>query len=344
MNKASRLAKNHILVIGADGYIGTVLYEKLTSSGYKTTGIDTCFYSDALLYPMEYKITIHNKDTRDITAIDFSGIDIVFCLADLTDPISQKYPEVAKEINVQTLKMVADLAKQEGVKRFIYSSSASVYGFASDKLMTEDSQLNPLTPYAEAKVEMEKYLLSISDKDFNICCMRNATVYGLSPRMRFDLVVNYISGTAVALKEIQLKSDGEAWRPFVHIEDVTDVFIAVMHLDDAAFNNLIINVGNTHECYKINEVAEIVKAASGCDISINRSLHDGRSYKIDCHKLNKLGIHCNRQLRNEVSKLVNYFEGIGLDEKTMMRPSFLRMQQIDNLIESKKINERLQWI
>jgi nucleoside-diphosphate-sugar epimerase len=183
---------NKILVVGSDGYIGSQLCKKLQEN-FDVTGYDTGYYRGAYLYSPQWNLpkTI-TKDIRLITIDEIIGFKAVVCLSDLNDPLSQNYPEVTKKINYEGLARFATLCKEAGVERFLYSSSVSVYGFASDKQMDEKSELSPLTPYAECKVLMEKHLMSLNDEHFGVACLRNSTVYGLSPRMRFDLVINYL--------------------------------------------------------------------------------------------------------------------------------------------------------
>lgn len=344
MIEQSKVQTTTIAVVGADGYIGSVLIEKLANENYRVVGFDAQYYSDVYLYPPKKEIEIKHLDTRDINTQDLVGVEILFCLADLTDPISQAYPDATHEINDSALRQLARTAKQTGVKRFIYSSSASVYGFAGEEPMTEESRLSPLTPYAKCKVEMEQYLAMLSDESFTVACLRNATVYGLSPRMRFDLVVNYLCGTAVARNKVELHSDGKAWRPFVHIDDLTDAFIQIMKLPDNDFDGLIVNVGDTNESYTIHEVANIISTASGCEITADLSNHDRRSYRISSQKLNQLGIHCSHQLRTEVEGIIEYLKTIQLDEKTLMKKSFMRKPQIDTLLKQGKIDGSLRWV
>lgn len=336
---------NKVLVTGSDGYIGTVLCRKLQSQ-FDVTGLDAGYYRNDYLYAPLWNLpgTI-TKDIRKVTAEDLRGFEAVICLSDLNDPLSQVYPDITRETNYEGPARFASLCKQAGVKKFIYSSSASVYGFAADEVMDETSKLNPLTAYAECKADMEKYLLSLHDKNFSVACLRNSTVYGLSPRMRFDLVINYLCATAVAKNAIELKSDGGAWRPFVHIEDVTDAFIAVLNLPSAAISGVVVNVGNGQTGnYRVIDIAEIIREITGCVITTNNTNKDRRSYRIASEKLESLGIQCRRDLKDEIAAMLAFFKDIKLSERDLNTITYTRLDQIRYLVDTHQIDKDLFWV
>lgn len=337
------MQKGRILVLGADGYIGSVLTSVLSEAGYIVSGVDTGYYSDQSLYPPN-DTTISKKDIRLVSAKDLVDVEAVICLSDLNDPTSSLYPEQTKSINLQGLMALADKCKQAGIKRFLYSSSASVYGFAGDEDMRETSNITPLTPYAECKAAMEEYLGSISDENFRVACMRNATVYGLSPRMRFDLVINYLCGSAVANNVVRLKSDGSAWRPFVHINDLTEAFLAILQLPNKTFSNLIVNVGNgSNGNYRIADIAKVISRITGCSVEVSLDNKDARSYRLNTEKLESLDIVCTRNMHEEIEKMVNFLRNIGLDDRRLHNDSFNRTDRIRNLIESGRVDSGLYW-
>lgn len=337
------MEKGHVLVFGADGYIGSVLTGVLAKTGYAVSGVDAGYYSDQSLYSPN-DTTILRKDVRLVTVEDLVGVDAIICLSDLNDPTSSIYPEQTKSINLQGLMSLADKCKQAGIRRFLYASSASVYGFAGDENMSENSKLNPLTPYAECKIAMEKHLLSISDDSFRAACMRNATVYGLSPHMRFDLVINYLCGSAVADNVVRLKSDGSAWRPFIHIKDLTEAFLSILRLPDRTFSNLIVNVGNGHTGnHRVVDIAQIISQVTGCPVEISLNNKDARSYRLNTNKLESLGITCTRDIDKEIEVMVKFLRDIELDTQLLRNDGFNRTDRIRNLIESGRVDNELYW-
>lgn len=336
--------RDNILVVGSDGYIGSLLCKKLQDS-FRVTGYDTGYYRGSYLYSPQWNLpkTI-TKDIRLVTVDDIKEFKAVVCLSDLNDPLSQNYPATIKKINYDGLARFASLCKKAGVEKFIYSSSASVYGFSSDELMTEKSELSPLTPYAECKILMEKHLLSLNDDKFSIACLRNSTVYGLSPRMRFDLVINYLCGTAVARNIIELKSDGGAWRPFVHIEDVCDAFIAVLNLPVSKMSGLVVNVGNGEKGnYKVIDIANIIQKITGCDITVDNKNTDKRSYRIDSNKLSSLGINCGKDMKKEILHMLEFFRKIELSGEDLSLNTYTRLDQINYLLKTRQIDQDFFW-
>ncbi len=336
--------RNKVLVTGSDGYIGTVLCGKLQDE-FDITGLDTGYYRNDYLYAPLWNLprTI-TKDVRHVTVEDLQDVEAVICLSDLNDPLSQAYPDIIRKTNFAGPARFATLCKEVGVKRFIYSSSASVYGFAADSVMDETSKLNPLTPYAECKAKMEDHLLSLCDERFSVACMRNSTVYGPSPSIRFDLVINYLCGTAVAKNTIELKSDGGAWRPFVHINDVCNAFISILKLPVADMSGLVVNVGNGDKGnYRVIDIAEIIHELTGCKIIVNNSNKDKRSYRISSSKLEQLGIKCSKDLKTEITNMIEFFKRIRLTEQDLNSSTFTRLEQIRYLITTRQIDEDLFW-
>lgn len=336
--------RDKVLVTGSDGYIGSVLCRKLQEN-FDVTGLDTGYYRNSYLYSPLWELprTI-TKDIRQVTVNDLKDYRAVVCLSDLNDPLSQVYPGVTKKTNYEGPARFASFCKRAGVERFIYSSSASVYGFASDKIMDEESQIDPLTPYAECKALMEKHLLSLRDDNFSVACLRNSTVYGLSPRMRFDLVINYLCGSAVAKNIIELKSDGGAWRPFVHIEDVCNAFFSILNLPSSTMSGLIVNVGNGEKGnYRVIDIARMVQEITGCEITMDDSNKDKRSYRISSDKLEGIGIECQKDLKTEISKMLTLFKGIDLSEDDLHNNTYTRLEQIRYLIRTEQIDKDLFW-
>jgi len=312
---------------------------------FDVTGLDAGYYRNDYLYtPLWNMPAVITKDIRQVTAADLEGFDAVICLSDLNDPLSQAYPEITKKTNYEGPARFAILCKEVGIKKFIYSSSASVYGFAADSIMDEASELNPLTPYAECKVKMEEHLLSLCDDSFSVACLRNSTVYGLSPRIRFDLVINYLCGTAIAKNTIELKSDGGAWRPFVHINDVCDAFVSILELPPTNTSGLVVNVGNGETGnYRVIDIAGMIRDLTGCKITVNNSNKDKRSYRISSSKLEGLGLECRRDLKAEISAMLDFFKRIKLTEDDLSSNTFTRLEQIRYLLATKQIDQDLYW-
>lgn len=335
---------NNVLVVGSDGYIGSLLCKKLQDS-FSVTGYDTGYYRGAHLYSPQWNLPkIITKDIRLITLDDIRGFKAVICLSDLNDPLSQVYPDITNKINHKSLVRFASLCKKAEVEKFIYSSSASVYGFNPNKPMSETSQLSPITPYAKCKMLVEKYLLSLNDNRFSVTCLRNSTVYGISPSMRFDLVINYLCGTAVAKNVIELKSDGGAWRPFVHIEDVCNVFINILKLSRSSTSKLVINVGNGKKGnYRVIDIANIIQEMTKCDIVINDKNVDNRSYQINSKRLDDLGMSCNKDMKTEIHKMLNFFKKIELSKRDLNLNNYDRLKQINYLLKTKQLNKDFFW-
>ena len=337
--------RDNILVVGSDGYIGSILCKKLQEI-YDVIGYDTGYYRGAYLYSPQWNFPkTTTKDIRLITVDDVIDIKAVICLSDLNDPLSQIYPGLTKKINYHGLARFASMCKETGVEKFLYSSSASVYGVGSNKLKNEKSELSPLTPYAECKTLMEKHLLSLCDDRFSVACLRNSTVYGLSPSMRFDLVINYLCGTAVTRNIIELKSDGGAWRPFVHIEDVCDAFVSILDLPTSEMSGLIVNIGDGEKGNsRVIDIAHIIQEITSCDILVDKKYKDKRSYCIESGKLNSLGIQCQKEMKTEIIKILNFLKRIELSSEDLNLNTYTRLEQIRYLLRTRQIDQDFFWI
>lgn len=338
-----------VLILGIDGYIGVQMGQVLLNHGHDVTGLDAGFYREGWLYNgIEKTPTIITKDTRNITLEDLKGFDAVIYLSDLSnDPLGQHNPELTYAINHKAAVQVAKLSKQAGVKRFIYSSSCSAYGIATEDFVNEESELNPQTAYAKCKVLVEQDLRKLADKNFSPTYMRNATVYGPSPRMRFDLVVNNLSGLAYTTGEIKMLSDGTPWRPLVHILDVCEAFACVLEAPTDTIHNETFNVGNTNGNYQIKEVAEIVASVfTGCTTSFGHSDGDTRSYRVDFTKINtKLpGFKSTRTVKEGAEDLKKVFDTIKLSPEIFNFRAFTRLKELDHLLETKQITKELFFV
>lgn len=337
-----------VLIAGIDGYIGTRMAEVLMDRGHDVTGLDTGFYRDGWLYnDIKQLPKIINKDTRSLTVDDVKGFDAVIHLADLSnDPLGQHNPELTFQINHKGSVGLAKLAKDAGVPRFIYSSSCSAYGIATEDFVNEESELNPQTAYAECKVLVENDLRKMADENFCPTYMRNATVYGPSPRMRFDLVVNNLSGLAHTTGKINMTSDGTPWRPLVHILDVCEAFAAVLEAPREAVFNEVFNVGNNDSNYQVKEIAQIVaEVFDGCELSFGNSDGDSRSYRVSFDKINtKLpGYKSTRTVKQGVEELKAVFDKISMDRETFEYRSFTRLKELDHLLKTGQLTDDLYW-
>ena len=278
-----------VLITGHDGYIGTILTPMLVEAGHDVVGLDTLLYADGTFGPQPPRIEAIHKDLRDVGPDDLDGFDAVLHLAAISnDPVGDLDPEVTYEINHRASVRLAQAAKAAGVSRFVFSSSCSLYGAASsDDVLTEQAAFNPVTPYGRSKVLVEQDVTGLADTDFSPIFLRNATAYGVSPRLRTDLVVNNLAGHALIEGNVLIKSDGTPWRPLVHVEDIARAFAAVLNAPRDAVHNEAFNVGQTSENYQIREIGDMVaEAVPGSRIVYAEGAGpDTRSYRVDFSKI-----------------------------------------------------------
>lgn len=336
-----------ILLTGIDGYIGTQLGQILLERNYDIVGMDTGFYSSGNLYSgIKKKPKVINKDIRYISEKDLEGFDVIIHLAELSnDPLGQLNSEVTYDINhLGTIEM-AKKAKKVGIKKFIYFSSCSVYG-ASDQIASEISPINPLTAYAKSKVLNEETLSQMADSKFSPTFLRNATAYGPSPRMRFDLAINNLCGLAWTTGKIAMESDGTPWRPFVHLLDICEAAICVLEAPVGKVYNEIFNVGDIHGNYQIKDIAQsIAKIMPTCEITLNKNSVDKRNYRVDFTKINSRlpGFSCKRTVGSGIKELFDLFKKINLQKDTFLSKEYTRLKQIEYLKDTGKIDNDLFW-
>jgi nucleoside-diphosphate-sugar epimerase len=341
-----------LLITGTEGYIGARMGPILAARGHDVTGLDTGFYRDGCLYldpvgmPMAPR-TIY-KDLRTLAPGDFDGFDAVVHLAELSnDPLGENRPEITFKINHEGSVRIAKAAKQAGVKRFVYASSCSVYGLGSGgDYLDETSPANPQTAYAKCKVNVERDVKPLGDGDFCVTFLRNATAYGPSPRMRFDIVLNDLCALAWTKKKIAMVSDGSPWRPIVHIEDIIEAVRCTLEAPPSVVNGEIYNVGSTSENYRIRELADIVaRAFPGCEVSAGPPSADNRSYRVNFDKItSKLpGFRARWTAQRGAEELRKLFERIEFSPQTFEFRAFTRLKQLKYLQRTGQINEDLIW-
>src|SRR5205807_1872078 len=260
-----------ILVTGTEGYLGALLAPELIRQGYEVIGLDTGFYKERSLYQDGGTTpTTFAKDLRHVGLKDLKDVDAVVHMAELSnDPVGQLAPTITYEINHKGSLHLAELARKAGVKRFVYMSSCSVYGLSKEDHVTEESRVNPQTAYAICKTLVERDVKQLANEAFSPIFMRNATAYGASPRMRFDIVLNNLSGLAWTTREIRMESDGTPWRPLVHVLDICSAIGCVLEAGRERVHNQVFNVGAPEANFQIREIAELVgRVFPGCSVTV----------------------------------------------------------------------------
>jgi len=320
----------------------------LQARGHVVVGLDSGYFRGCTLGPEDAGIPCIWKDIRDIDADCLQRFDAVIHLAALSnDPMGDLDPALTADINHAASVKLATLAKAAGVRRFLYSSSCSMYGAAGDGFATEESPLHPLTPYAESKVRTEEDLVKLSDDDFSPVYLRNATVYGSSPRLRADIVLNNMVCWAYTTGSVKILSDGAPWRPIAHVEDIANAFAAALEAPIEAIHNEAFNVGTNRENYQVREIAEIVrKTVPGSTVEIaGRNNPDPRDYRVDFTKIaNQLpGFEPRWTAEMGAKELYDAFQQHGMDFETFDSRRFTRLKQLKHLLETNELRADLKW-
>jgi len=340
-----------VFLTGVDGYIGTLLAPILMRRGHDVVALDTGFYRDGWLFsdPALTPMLPHtlNKDLRLIDESDLEGVDAIVHLAELSnDPLGQNSPETTFRINHRGSVRLAELARSLGIERFVYTSSCSVYGAGTGDWLDEESPTNPQTTYAQCKVLVEKDVGALAGDGFSPVFLRNATAFGASPRMRFDIVLNNLAGIAWSRGEIAMVSDGTPWRPLVHVLDICKAVVCALEAPREAVHGQVFNVGQNAANYRVRQIAEIVgDVFPGCAVTFGDSGGDNRSYRVCFDRIHERlpGFGCDYDARKGALQLREVFERIDMDAATFEARPFTRLKQLEYLIRTGQVDDDLFW-
>ena len=339
-----------VLVTGHLGYIGSVLVPRLQKGGHDVRGLDSGLFVHNCLGPVPPQIAELRTDIRDVRSADLTGFDAVIHLAGISnDPLGDLNPECTFEINHKASVQLARLSKEAGVQRFLYASSCSLYGAASeDEILDETAAFRPVTPYAESKILAERDIGDLADDSFSPVFLRCATAYGASARLRGDLVVNNLTGHAFLSGRVFLKSDGTPWRPLVHIDDIGLAYEAILHAPRQLIHNEAFNVGRSSENYRVREVAELVRdAVPDSRIEFAKGAGpDKRCYRVDFRKLEQRLADYYKPtwtVKAGIAELHAAYIELGLENAAFEGPEFQRIRSITQLQKQAAIDSNLRW-
>jgi len=339
-----------ILVTGNLGYVGTVMTPLLAGAGHEVVGLDSGYYQTATIGPVDDAGLARQirKDIRDADRGDVEGMDAVIHLAALSnDPMGDLNPGLTEAINLRASQRLAELAKAAGVPRFLFASSCSIYGQGSSAALTEESSMNPLTAYARSKVEFEKTLSSLAGPEFSPLSLRNATAYGFSPRLRIDLVVNNLVTSAMTTGLVKLMSDGTAWRPLLHVEDMSRAFLAALGVDRGRWHNLALNVGREEDNFQIRDVAALVKkVVPGSEVSIATGASaDSRNYNVSFGRIRQVLPEWQPKyfVPGGTEDLYNRLVEFGFTQEQFTGPHYIRLRQLQEHQQGGRLDPELRW-
>ncbi len=339
-----------VLVSGHLGYIGTVLSPMLSEAGHEVIGLDTDLYAGCTFGGDSLPSFPHiKKDIRDVQLSDLEGFEAVIHLAALSnDPLGNLNPELTYAINHLASIRLAYMAKEAGIKRFLFSSSCSTYGAAGDDPIDEGGRFNPVTPYGHSKVLVERGLAKLADDEFSPVYLRNATAYGVSPRLRFDLVLNNLVAWATTTGQIYLKSDGSPWRPLVHVEDIARAFKVILESPREKIHGQAFNVGQTKENYRISELAEVVAGVvPGCEVEYAPGAGpDKRTYRVNCDKIQRFlpGFKPAWDAKKGARELYEAYQQAGIRQGEFEGPRYKRLAHLKKLLKEDLLDASLRWV
>ena len=337
-----------VLLTGSEGYIGAVLRDFLLERGHEVVGLDTGYFMDCDLGSAPTPIPVTRRDLRQVERKDVEGFDAVIHLAALSnDPLGNLKPGLTEAINTLGSIRLAEMAKAAGVPRFLFASSCSLYGQGGSLGLTEEAEANPQTPYAHSKIDFERALSTLADDSFSPTFLRNATAYGLSPRLRFDIVVNNLCGWAWTTGKIVMTSDGTPWRPLVHVKDISRAFVCALEAPRAIIHNQAFNVGSSENNLQIRDIAyKVQKHMPACEVSFGNSDGDTRTYNVSFAKIEaKLPgfVHARYTVDDAITELLEAFKRLSLSDDQFQGRLYTRLLQIKHLQKSGRIDEDLYW-
>ena len=338
-----------VLVTGHHGYVGSIVAPLLREAGHDVVGLDTYYYRGCDLGSAEEFQPALSMDVRDVGAEELEGFDAVVHLAALSnDPLGDLNPGWTYSINCDGAISLARAAREAGVRRFVFASSCSMYGAAvGDAALDEDATLRPLTPYAESKVSAEAAIRELAERDFSPISMRNATVYGASPRLRLDIVLNNLIAWAHTTGAIRLQSDGSSWRPLIHVRDLARATLAVLDAPDDLVRGKALNIGSAEQNYRIRRLAEVVRERlPECEITFAEGASpDPRSYRVDFSRFEAAFPDFRFEWTAErgADELVRAYEAAGLTFEQFQGHRFIRLGQLTRLLDQGSLDDGLRW-